>query len=188
MSTESQTPIVIYQEAGQAVEVWLDAEYETVWLNLQQFSEVFGRDKPLIYHHLRNIYKEGELERRARVAKNATVQDESARQVRRQIELYNLDAIISVGYRVNSRRAVQFRQWATWVLREHLTQGWTLNLQRFEENWRGHHWRWTLEGYHQVEPCGSSVVVDVLTPESTVRALLACFRPGVHRSISPSST
>ncbi|MBB3183368.1 prophage maintenance system killer protein [Halomonas fontilapidosi] len=136
MRSESQAPIVIYQEAGQAVEVRLDAEHETVWLSLQQLSEVFGRDKSVISRHLRNIYKEGELERRATVAKNATVQEEGARQVRRQIELYNLDAIISVGYRVNSRRAVQFRQWATRVLREHLTQGWTLNRQRFEENAR----------------------------------------------------
>ncbi|WP_227369893.1 RhuM family protein [Halomonas sp. M20] len=136
MSTEGQAPIVIYQDADQAVEVWLDAERDTVWLNLQQLSEVFGRDKSVISRHLRNIYKEGELEREATVAKNATVQSEGSRQVRRQIELYNLDAIISVGYRVNSRRAVQFRQWATRVLREHLTQGWTLNRQRFEDNAR----------------------------------------------------
>ncbi|QEA39333.1 hypothetical protein FGL86_09760 [Pistricoccus aurantiacus] len=136
MSTEGQAPIVIYQDAGQAVEVRLDTERDTVWLNLQQLSEVFDRDKSVISRHLRNIYKEGELERKATVAKNATVQSEGSRQVRRQIEIYNLDAIISVGYRVNSRRAVQFRQWATRVLREHLTQGWTLNRQRFEDNAR----------------------------------------------------
>nr|WP_298378234.1 RhuM family protein [uncultured Halomonas sp.] len=136
MSTDSQAPIVIYQDAGQVLEVRLDAERETVWLNLQQLLEVFGRDKSVISRHLRNIYKEGELEREATVAKKATVQSEGSRQVRRQIELYNLDAIISVGYRVNSRRTVQFRQWATRVLREHLTQGWTLNRQRFEDNAR----------------------------------------------------
>ncbi|MGC3875085.1 virulence RhuM family protein [Halomonas sp. GXIMD04776] len=113
-----------------------DTERESVWLNLQQLSVVFGRDKSVISRHLRNIYKEGELEREATVAKNATVQSEGSRLIRRQIELYNLDAIISVGYRVNSRRAVQFRQWATRVLREHLTQGWTLNRQRFEDDAR----------------------------------------------------
>ncbi|MBB3331305.1 prophage maintenance system killer protein [Halomonas campaniensis] len=136
MNTSSQAPIVISQEANQQVEVRLDTEHETVWLSLQQLSDVFGRDKSVISRHLRNIYRNGELDRESTVAKNATVQVEGGRQVLRQIDLYNLDAIISVGYRVNSRRAVQFRQWATRVLREHLTQGWTLSRQRFEENAR----------------------------------------------------
>ncbi len=124
------------EHADQAVEVRLDADQETVWLSLQQLAEVFERDKSVISRHLRNIYKEGELGKEATVAKNATVQQEGNRRVRRDIELYNLDAIISVGYRVNSSRATRFRQWATRTLREHLTQGWTLNRQRFEENAR----------------------------------------------------
>jgi len=136
MTEEKSTPIVIYESADQAVEVRLDADQETVWLSLQQLAEVFERDKSVISRHLRNIYKEGELEKEATVAKNATVQQEGKRRVRRDIELYNLDAIISVGYRVNSTRATRFRQWATRTLREHLTQGWTLNRQRFEENAR----------------------------------------------------
>ncbi|KPP97168.1 virulence protein RhuM/Fic/DOC family protein [Marinobacter sp. HL-58] len=134
MTEEKSPPIVIYESADQAVEVRLDADQETVWLSLQQLAEVFERDKSVISRHLRNIYKEGELEKEATVAKNATVQQEGNRRVRRDIELYNLDAIISVGYRVNSTRATRFRQWATRTLREHLTQGWTLNRQRFEEN------------------------------------------------------
>jgi len=134
MTEEKSPPIVIYESADQAVEVRLDADQETVWLSLQQLAEVFERDKSVISRHLRNIYKEGELEKEATVAKNATVQQEGNRRVRRDIELYNLDAIISVGYRVNSTRATRFRQWATRILREHLTQGWTLNRQRFEEN------------------------------------------------------
>ncbi len=136
MTEEKSPPIVIYESADQAVEVRLDADQETVWLSLQQLAEVFERDKSVISRHLRNIYKEGELEKEATVAKNATVQQEGNRRVRRDIELYNLDAIISVGYRVNSTRATRFRQWATRILREHLTQGWTLNRQRFEENAR----------------------------------------------------
>ena len=136
MTTETQAPIIIFEDAGKAVEVRLDANLQTVWLNLQQLAELFDRDKSVISRHLSNIYKEGELEREATVAKNATVQEEGARRVRRMIELYNLDAIISVGYRVNSSRATRFRQWATCVLREHLTQGWTLNRQRFAENAR----------------------------------------------------
>ena len=136
MTAETQAPILIFEEAGKAVEVRLDANQQTVWLNLQQMAELFDRDKSVISRHLSNIYKEGELAREATVAKNATVQEEGGRRVRRMIELYNLDAIISVGYRVNSSRATRFRQWATRVLREHLTQGWTLSRQRFEENAR----------------------------------------------------
>jgi len=136
VTADTQSPIIIYEEADHAVEVRLDANQQTVWLNLQQLAELFERDKSVISRHLSNIYKEGELAREATVAKNATVQQEGARQVRRSIDLYNLDAIISVGYRVNSSRATRFRQWATRTLREHLTQGWTLNQQRLEENAR----------------------------------------------------
>jgi len=136
MTHENASPIVIYEGADKAVEVRLDTDQETVWLNLQQLAELFDRDKSVISRHLRNIFKDGELTREATVAKNATVQKEGERQVRRDIELYNLDAIISVGYRVNSSRATRFRQWATRTLREHLTRGWTLSRQRFETNAR----------------------------------------------------
>ncbi len=133
MTTNRETPIVFYQEAGREVEVRLDAEHETVWLSLQQLSDVFDRNKSVISRHLKNIFGDAELDRESVVAKNATTAADGKTY---QVEYYNLDAIISVGYRVNSRRAVQFRQWATRVLREHLTQGWTLNRQRFEENAR----------------------------------------------------
>lgn len=134
MTAENQTPIVIYENADKVVDVRLDAGKETVWLSLQQLADVFDRDKSVVSRHLRNIFRDGELDYEATVAKNATVQREGDREVRRDIEFYNLDAIISVGYRVNSRQAVHFRQWATRILREHLTQGWTLNRDRFEAN------------------------------------------------------
>jgi prophage maintenance system killer protein len=136
MLPESQNPIVIYEGSDNTVEVRLDAQQQTVWLSLQQLSELFGRDKSVISRHLRNIFQDNELVHEATVAKNATVQKEGARQVQREIELYNLDVIISVGYRVNSSKATRFRQWATRVLGEHLTQGWTLNQHRFEANAR----------------------------------------------------
>lgn len=128
----SKTDIAIYQADNGAVEVRLRGE--TVWLSLQQITDLFERDKSVISRHLRNIYRDGELTESATVAKNATVQTEGGRQVKRQIELYNLDAIISVGYRVNSAKATRFRQWATTVLRQHLTQGYSLNRQRLEAN------------------------------------------------------
>lgn len=121
--------IIIYEGAEARVEVRL--ERETVWLSLQQLAELFGRDKSVISRHLKNIFATGELEREAVVAKNATTAADGKTYL---VDYYNLDAIISVGYRVSSAKATRFRQWATTVLREHLTRGFTLNHQRFERN------------------------------------------------------
>ena len=126
--------IAIYKTKAGVVEVRLVGE--SIWMSLQQIVDLFGRDKSVVSRHLRNIYQEGELTADATVAKNATVQAEGSRQVLRQIEFYNLDAIISVGYRVNSGQATRFRQWATTVLRQHLTQGYTLNRERLASNAR----------------------------------------------------
>lgn len=131
MRKDFETPVIIYEEAGRAVEVRLDPDQETVWLSLNQLGEVFGRDKSVISRHLKNIFESNELERGSVVAKSATTAADGKTY---QVEYYNLDAIISVGYRVNSTQATRFRQWATRVLREHLVQGWTLNRQRFEQN------------------------------------------------------
>lgn len=133
MNTESQAPIVIYQEADQTVEVRLDAQHDTVWLRQEQVRELFGRERSVITKHLRNIFKEGELDERAVCANFAHTAEDGKTY---QVQHYNLDVILSVGYRVKSHQATRFRQWATRVLREHLTQGWTLNRQRFEENAR----------------------------------------------------
>lgn len=136
MNEEQQTPIIIYQDADQAVEVRLDTRQDTVWLNQQQLAELFGRDVRTVNEHIQNVYAEGELEREATIRKFRIVRQEGERQVSRAIEHYNLDVIISVGYRVKSPQGTRFRQWATRVLREHLVQGWTLNRQRFETNAR----------------------------------------------------
>lgn len=123
--------IVIFDSGDQPVQVRLEGE--TVWLSLQQLADLFDRDKSVISRHLRNIYATEELTREATVAKAATVQMEGGREVQREIEFYNLDAIISVGYRVNSTRATRFRQWATGVLRQHLVDGYTLNQQHLRK-------------------------------------------------------
>lgn len=119
--------IILYQndELPERIEVRL--KDETVWLSLNQMAQLFGRDKSVISRHLSNIYKERELVRKATVAKNATVQIEAGRSVKREIDYYNLDAIISVGYRVNSKQGTQFRIWATNVLRDYLLKGYALN-------------------------------------------------------------
>ena len=121
--------IRIFESATGKIQVILDEE--TVWLSLNQLSELFERDKSVISRHLRRIFAEKELSRDSVVAKNATTASDGKTY---QVEYFNLDAIISVGYRVNSRRAVLFRQWATSTLKEHLTRGYTINQQRFEQN------------------------------------------------------
>ncbi len=128
--------IILYQsdELPEHIEVRLDED--TVWLTLNQIAQLFNRDKSVISRHLSNIYKEGELSQEATVAKNATVQTESGRKVKRVIDYYNLDAILSVGYRVNSKQGTQFRIWATNVLRDYLLKGYALNqrMDRMENN------------------------------------------------------
>ncbi|WP_163648540.1 RhuM family protein [Modicisalibacter sp. 'Wilcox'] len=136
MSTERQAPIVIYQEADQAVEVRLDAEHETVWLTQAQMADLFDVKPQNITMHLKNVYADGELVEEATCKDFLQVRQEGQREVKRKRKHYSLDAVISVGYRVSSTRATRFRIWATRTLREHLTQGWTLSRQRFEENAR----------------------------------------------------
>ena len=120
--------LVIFEGGARAVEVRLEGE--TLWLTLQQIADLFGRDKSVVSRHLRNVFAAGELVREAVVAKNATTAADGKTY---QVEYFNLDAIISVGYRVSSSRATRFRQWATGVLREHLTQGYSLNQHRLAQ-------------------------------------------------------
>ncbi|MCC5812925.1 MAG: virulence protein RhuM/Fic/DOC family protein [Ectothiorhodospiraceae bacterium] len=133
---DAQSPIVIFEDADKAVEVRLDKDQETVWLTQAQMAELFGVKPQNITMHLKNVYDEGELAEDATCKDFLQVQQEGGREVRRKRKHYNLDAVISVGYRVSSARATRFRIWATRVLREHLIRGWTLNRQRFEENAR----------------------------------------------------
>ncbi|MHB8415742.1 MAG: RhuM family protein [Acidiferrobacteraceae bacterium] len=123
--------MVIFEAEAQQVEVRLEGD--TLWLSLQQLADLFGRDKSVISRHLNNIFDTNELEREQTVAKNTTVRKEGAREVVRQVEYFNLEAIISVGYRVNSSQATRFRQWATRVLRDHLTHGYSLNEHRLTQ-------------------------------------------------------
>jgi prophage maintenance system killer protein len=131
-----KTNLVIYQEAGKPVEVMLDIGRDTVWLSQRQMADLFDTSTDNISLHLKNIFSDNELNEAATTEDSSVVRQEGTRQVTRTVKHYNLDAIISLGYRVSSRRAVLFRQWATRTLREHLTQGYTLNRQRLENNAR----------------------------------------------------
>jgi len=123
--------LVIFEAENQPVQVRLEGD--TIWLTQTQMAEVFDTSTDNIGLHLKNVYREGEVDEAATTEDFSVVRQEGARQVRRQLKHYNLDAIISVGYRVNSSRATRFRQWATRVLREHLVQGYTFNQTRLAE-------------------------------------------------------
>ena len=126
--------IVIYQAKNGQIEFRGDFDRDTVWGNLKQISELFGRDKSVVSRHIKNIFKSRELEPDSVVAKIATVQKEGEREVIREIDYYNLDIILSVGYRVDSKQATQFRVWATKTLKQHLLEGYTINKKRIAEN------------------------------------------------------
>ena len=108
------------------------ASENTVWLTLDQIASLFEKDKSTVSRHIKNIFSEHELEKEATVAKYATVQLEGSRSVERLIEYYNLDVIISIGYRVKSKRGIAFRKWATTVLNDYLLRGYAENKRRLE--------------------------------------------------------
>lgn len=125
--------VELYKSSSGETQIEVRFENETVWLSLNQIAELFGRDKSVISRHLKNIYKEAELDYNSTVSKNATVQKEGKRTISREIDYFNLDAIISVGYRVNSKQGTQFRIWATNRLKAYLIQGYSINQKRLNE-------------------------------------------------------
>src|ERR1700722_9709643 len=127
--------VAIYQLQNGSLQLKADAKQETIWASLLQIAELFDTDKSGISRHIKNIYKSGELSHKATVAKFATVQKEGKREITRDIEYFNLDIILSVGYRVSGQKATQFRQWATKTLKNHITTGYTINRQRIKSNY-----------------------------------------------------
>ncbi len=132
MEADNNDNMLIYQSADGNIKIDVRFEKETVWLSLDQMATLFGRDKSTISRHVKNVFEEGELSQETTVAKFATVQTEGNREVARNIEYYNLDVIISVGYRVKSQQGTQFRIWATQRLREYIIKGFALNDERFK--------------------------------------------------------
>jgi len=122
-----EAEFLLYQAEDGRTRVEVRFDGETAWLSLGQMVELFQRDKSVISRHVKNVFDEGELSPEATVAKSATVQREGEREVTREVEYYNLDVIISVGYRVKSQRGTQFRIWATQRLREYIVKGFTLD-------------------------------------------------------------
>ena len=129
----AEKQIEIYKGAKGDIIFNVDANKETIWATRSQIADLFGVDKTVISRHIGNIYKAGELDENSTSAKNALVHSEGDRKVTREVKLYNLDAIISVGYRVNSKKATDFRIWATKTLKSYLVNGVAINEHRLKE-------------------------------------------------------
>lgn len=142
---DNNSKMIIYTTEDGLVKIETTFNSETVWLSLDQMSSLFQRDKSTISRHIKNIFDEGELIREATVANFATVQTEGDRRVERNIEYYNLDVIISVGYRVKSKRGVQFRIWATNLIKEYMKKGFVLDDERLKELGGGGYFKELLE-------------------------------------------
>ena len=146
MNMEGQKgEIILYQREDGAVQIDVRVEDETVWLTQQQIAELFDTTKQNVNLHIQNIFNEGELLPEATVKKSLTVQKEGAREVRRQLAYYNLDVIISVGYRIKSIIATHFRQWATQRLREYIIKGFVLDDDRLKNLGGANYWKELLE-------------------------------------------
>ena len=126
--------IIIYQTNDNQTHIEVNFDGDTVWLNRQQLAQLFDRDIKTIGKHINNVFTDNELDKHSTVAKFATVQKEGSRLIERSIDFYNLDVIISVGYRVKSQRGVQFRQWATSRLKDYLIKGFTINKSSIQQN------------------------------------------------------
>lgn len=142
---ENNSELMMYTTEDGITKIDVTFVDETVWLSLDQMAELFQRDKSTVSRHIKKIFDEGELVREATVANFATVQTEGERQVQRNIEYFNLDVTISVGYRVKSQRGVQFRIWATNILKEYLKKGFVLDDERLKGNAGGTYWKELLD-------------------------------------------
>ena len=136
---ENKGQIILYQTQDGESKIEVTLANETVWLTADQMAELFQRNKSTISRHIRNVFESGELQEERTVALFATVQNEGARLVERNVAYYNLDMIISIGYRVNSYRGVQFRIWATQVLKEYLIKGFALNDELLKNAGKGNY-------------------------------------------------
>lgn len=133
MPNKERFDFLIYNSAEEEVSVNAVVHDETIWLTQKAMAELFDVEVPAISKHLKNVYEDGELDRKSTISKMETVQQEGSRSVKRLTDFYNLDAIISVGYRVNSKRATNFRIWATKVLKEYMTKGFALDDERLKQ-------------------------------------------------------
>ena len=169
---------LFYQSDDGRIRLQVRVQEETVWLSLNQMAELFQRDKSVISRHIGNVFEEGELVREATVAKSATVQTEGGKQVTREIEFFNLDVIISVGYRVKSQRGTQFRIWATQRLREYIVKGFTMDDERLKQRGGGNYFEELLARIRDIRSSEKEFWRKVLE----IYATSIDYDPGVEAS------
>ena len=145
--------VILYKDGELELPVEVAPDKETVWLKVEEMAKLFDRDRSVIQRHIKNIFKENELEESSTCAKFAQVQNEGDRSIERTFNYYNLDMIISVGYRVKSPRGIAFRKWATSILREYIVQGYAVNAKR-------------LNVLNKVVEIQSNIIADVLELDS----------------------
>jgi hypothetical protein len=167
LAKEDKGVIIIYRtEDGQTKLNVLFSE-DNVWLPLDRIAKLFQRDKSTISRHLKNIYEDGELEAKATVANFATVQTEGTRQVNRDVEYYNINAIIAVGYRIKSPRGVQFRKWANEILKEYMRKGFALNDDLLKKAGGGDYWKELLNRIKDIRSSEKVLYRQVLDLHAT---------------------
>ena len=154
--------MIIYTTEDGLTKVNVNFDGDTVWLTMNQMAELFQRDKSTISRHIKNVFEEGELNREATVAFFATVQTEGERTVERMLDYYNLDVIISVGFRVKSQRGVQFRIWATNILKEYMRKGFALDDERLKGNAGGNYWKELLDRIRDIRSSEKMLYRQVL--------------------------
>lgn len=185
--------IIIYNTEDGLTKIEVTLENETVWLSLNQMAELFQRDKSVISRHIKNIFETNELSPISTVAKNATVQKEGTREIQREIEYFNLDVIISVGYRVNSHRGTQFRIWATNRLKELIVKGFTLDDERLKSGGKMNYFDELLERIRDIRSSEKvfyqkvkdiySTSIDYNKDANTTREFFQVIQNKLHHAI-----
>ena len=127
---ENKFDIIVFNDEDICLEVNFDKEHDTAWLTQNEMAILFGVDRTRIVRHIANIYRDGELDELSTSAENAQVRLEGNREIKRTVKIYNLDMIISVGYRVNSKKGIIFRKWASNILKNYLVEGYVVNEKR----------------------------------------------------------
>lgn len=154
--------IIIFKTADEKVSVDVRFEDETVWLSQKQIANLFDKNVMTVNEHIKNIYSEQELEETTTIRKSLIVQKEGNRDVSREVLLYNLDVIISVGYRVKSIRGTQFRQWATKRLNEYIRKGFTMDDERLKGTGGGNYWKELLDRIRDIRSSEKAIYRQVL--------------------------
>jgi hypothetical protein len=159
--------IVIYTSEEGDIKIEIFLKDENLWLPQKRIAELFDVNVPAISKHLNNIYEEGELEKDATISILETVQTEGGREVKRNLEFYNLDAIIATGYRVNSKKATRFRIWATKILKDYIVKGFAMNDNQLKQSGGGNYWHELLERIRDIRSSEKIIYRQVLDLYST---------------------